>query len=256
MLSAAKKAAQVQVAKFGKNISVEQKTSQVDLVTEVDLESQKVIIESLTKDCLELGYRPEQIGFIGEENVNEQAELTFVIDPLDGTTNYTIGFEYFCVLISLFVDDQVQIGLIYNSLKGQYHWAIKGQGAYKVDSIGVQTQLFIKPKLLSKSTMVGNWDASQLVDPAFIESLRAKRMICTSGLELALIAEGVFDIVVDIYPCIWDIAGATLLIQEAGGVFVDFKGDEIKFDLQDIKKRYRFVICQADNLSAVLKSIK
>jgi myo-inositol-1(or 4)-monophosphatase len=256
MLTTAQKAAQIQISKFGKNIAVEQKTSQVDLVTEVDLECQKVIIESLTADYLALGYLPDQIGFIREEGVNKQAELTFIIDPLDGTTNYTIGFEYFCVLISLYADDQVQIGLIYNSLKGEYHFAIKDHGAFKVDKNGLQTQLKMKPKELSKCTMVGNWDASQLVDPDFIKTLRAKRMICTSGLELAMITEGIFDIVVDIYPCIWDIAGCTLLVQEAGGAFVDFKGNEINFDLNDIKKRYQFVIAHPDNLQKVLEAIR
>jgi myo-inositol-1(or 4)-monophosphatase len=255
MLHAAEKAAKLQIEKFRQPFQISQKSSHTDLVTEVDIASQQIIIESVTAGCVETGFEKDKIGFIGEENVDSQKELTFIIDPLDGTSNYTIGFEYFSILIALYTENQVQIGLVYYPMGETYYWSIKDQGSFKVDKNGIETKLLIQPKKLSESILVSNLDGFLMFKNDFIRSLRGKRMLNGIGMELALITEGVFDIQLNDHPRLWDIAGLTLIIKEAGGVFVDFKGGEVILDLKNVNKTYQTLICHFDLLESILNAL-
>ena len=255
MLYAAQKAAKLQIEKFRHPFQISQKSSHTDLVTEVDIASQQIIIEYITSGCVEASFDKDKFGFIGEENVNSQKELTFIIDPLDGTSNYAIGFEYFSILITLYTENEVQIGLVYYPFGETYYWSIKGQGGFKVDKNGVETKLLIKPKKLSESILVSNFDGFLMFKKDFIRSLRGKRMLNGIGMELALITEGIFDIQLNDHPRLWDIAGLTLIIKEAGGVFVDFKGSEVILDLKNVNKTYQTLICHFDLLESVLNAM-
>lgn len=255
MISAAQKASMLQLGKFRQSLQINQKSSHTDLVTEVDIASQKIIIDSITADCQKVGFDKHIIGFIGEENVDSQKELTFIIDPLDGTSNYAIGFEYFSILITLYTENEVQIGLVYYPIGETYYWSIKGHGSFKVDKKGIETKLLIKPKKLSELILVSNLDGFLMFKNDFIRSLRGKRMLNGIGMELALITEGIFDIQLNDHPRLWDIAGLTLIIKEAGGVFVDFKGGEISLDLKNIKKTYQTLICHPDLLGSLLNAL-
>jgi myo-inositol-1(or 4)-monophosphatase len=256
MILAAQKAAKLQVEKFRQSFKINQKSSHTDLVTEVDIASQQMIIDSITTDCLKAGFDSYKIGFIGEENVDTQKELTFIIDPLDGTSNYAIGFEYFSILIALYTENEVQIGLVYYPIGETYYWSIKDQGSFKVDKNGVETKLLIRPKDLSQTTLVSNLDGFLSFKKDFIRSLRGKRMIYGVGMELILLAEGIFDIQLNSHPHLWDIAGLTLIIKEAGGVFVDFKGEELNLDLDNIKRKYETLVCHPDLLKLVLNALE
>ncbi|MEI6729095.1 MAG: inositol monophosphatase [bacterium] len=252
MLNAAQKASKLQIEKFRQPFQISQKSSHTDLVTEVDIASQKIIIDSVTEGCLKAGFDEDKIGFIGEENVDSQKELTFIIDPLDGTSNYAIGFEYFSILIALYTENEIQIGLVYYPIGETYYRSIKDQGSFKVDKSGVEKKLLIKPKKLSESILVSNLDGFLMFKNNFIRSLRGKRMIYGVGLELALITEGIFDIQLNDHPHLWDIAGLTLIIKEAGGIFVDFKGVEVNLDMRNISKTYQTLVCHPDLLESVI----
>src|SRR3989344_8589889 len=98
---------------YKKNLTLNYKTSHKDFYTIADVESQKTIKETITKLLVKKGVDKCEIGFIGEENLNTASNKKhlFVIDPLDGTTNFTSGFDFFAISIGYFYENELMAGL-------------------------------------------------------------------------------------------------------------------------------------------------
>lgn len=256
---AASQASKLAVTYFKQRLTPQYKSSNQDLVTQADIESQKCIQAVITKRMGDVGIDSSEIGFIGEESgLHEKGKYLFAIDPIDGTTNFASGIEYFVISIGCFVDGKLMYGLLYEPMTHTTYYATKDHGAYKINRDG-ETQLSMVPKEL-KDSMVATYIHTKVElrerEFNFIKdifpSVRGVRLMGAGALDLSKVADNVFQVCMFEKSNIWDIAAATLLIQEAGGVIVSSTGEKIVFDLTNPAKIYSIVSCHPDNLEKIL----
>jgi len=196
-----------------------------NLVTEVDQESERLIVGHLLKAF------PDH-GIVAEEGEYRQgdAPLRWIIDPLDGTTNYAHGFPWFCVSIGLESAGELVAGVIYNPMHDELFTATKGGGAFlNGQRLHVSTRAPLQNCLLGTGFP---YDCAS--DPAnnfdnFIVFQKAARGIRRAGaaaLDLAYVAAGRLDGFWELKLKPWDVAAGVLLVREAGGRVTTFDGTE------------------------------
>ncbi len=217
--------------KHFKRLKHVQEKEQAGLVSEADLESETAITTYL-KSCY-----PE-IPMLGEEqafknNSSDAPGKTFwVLDPLDGTTNYVHGFSIFCISLSLVVDDQLTLGVVDVPLLNTTYTAIRGQGAYRDKSrLQVSETSSLKKSLLATGFFADDADALELqikIFSHFVAQARGIRRAGAAAYDLCLVAEGVFDAFWEKNLKPWDTAAGVLLIREAGGQVTTYQGEEYK----------------------------
>jgi myo-inositol-1(or 4)-monophosphatase len=196
-----------------------------NLVTEVDQESERLIVGRL------LSAFPDH-SIIAEEGEYPQGNGPFrwIIDPLDGTTNYAHGFPWFCVSIGLESAGELVAGVIYNPLHDELFTATKGGGAFLNGR-----RLRVSTRAPLQDTLLGTgfpYDCAS--DPAnnfdnFIAFQKAARGIRRAGaaaLDLAYVAAGKLDGFWELKLKPWDVAAGVLLVREAGGTVTSFDGTE------------------------------
>ena len=194
-----------------------------DLVTEVDQESERLIVGHL------LSSFPEHT-IVAEEGEYQPGDTSFrwIIDPLDGTTNYAHGFPWFCVSIGLESAGELVAGVIFNPMHNELFTATKGGGAYLNGR-----RLQVSTRFPLQNTLLGTgfpYDCAS--DPAnnfadFITFQKAARGIRRAGaaaLDLAYVAAGRLDGFWELKLKPWDVAAGVLLVREAGGTVTTFDG--------------------------------
>jgi myo-inositol-1(or 4)-monophosphatase len=199
-----------------------------DFVSRADLHSQRVV-----KDRLLLS-RPEY-GFLGEEggNVKGDGRHRWIVDPLDGTTNFLHGLPHFAISIALERDGEIVAGVIYAPISDELFWAEKGSGAFVDTPYARSRRLRVSARkdLLQSLIGTGSPFAGKHDHERYVRTLRPV-MAATAGvrrwgvasLDLAFVAAGRFDAFweFDLQP--WDVAAGVLLVREAGGLVVDVTG--------------------------------
>lgn len=196
-----------------------------DLVTEVDRESERLIVEHLRR-CF-----PDH-DIVGEEGQYPTSGSAFrwIIDPVDGTTNYAHGFPWFCSSIALECDRELLVAAIYNPIYDELFSATKGGGAFLNGN-----RLTVSSHSPLKSSLLGTgfpYDCAS--DPAnnfanFIAFQTAARGIRRAGaaaLDLACVAAGRLDGFWELKLKPWDVAAGVLLVREAGGRVTTFDGSD------------------------------
>ncbi len=203
-------------------LTIENKAAN-DFVSEVDKAAEDAIIE-------ELKYAFPKHSILGEENgeILGDEHFQWIIDPLDGTTNYLHGFPQYAVSIALYENNVPTIAVVYDPFKEEMFTASKGQGAYLNDQRirMTQTQGF-------ENTLIGTgfpFKAPQHLD-AYLAMFKAIhpqvagiRRAGSAALDLAYLAAGRLDGFWEIELSSWDIAAGVLLVKEAGGFVGDFSG--------------------------------
>lgn len=194
-----------------------------DFVTEADLESEKIIVEILTKNF------PTH-NIIAEEKtqINKGSEYTWVIDPLDGTITFVHGIPYFSVSIGLLKNNRPILGVIYIISFKHMFWAMKGKGAYfNGKKIHVSTQNALGAAVCGLD--FGHKKRRPGKIKAYVDSLINKiaypYSLGSSAASLALVGKGVLDA----YICqawLWDFVAGAVIVREAGGKVTDFEGNE------------------------------
>jgi myo-inositol-1(or 4)-monophosphatase len=199
-----------------------------DLVTEADVASQQVIRDHL------LAAFPEH-GFLGEEEpaATQRRPFRWIVDPLDGTTNYAHGLPQFCVSVALEHEGRTLVGVIYDPVSQECFRGAAGDGAYlngrRIAVSGV-TQLSASLAAVSFPARVPR--GSPLIAD-FIEVLhhaQAMRRMGSSALNLAYLAAGRLDAYWATDTKVWDVAAGWLLVQEAGGVVTGLSGQTCSLD--------------------------
>ncbi len=226
-VQAAIKGGQVLMQKFGRVLSVRHKGA-VDLVTDADKEAEEAIVSVLR------GTFPRH-DILAEESDHGRSDSNYrwIIDPLDGTTNYAHGFPWFAVSIALEVEGDVCLGVIYNPFHREMFIAEKGRGAFLNDiQIVVSQTAKLSDSLLAtgfpydrKESPENNYD--HFVN--FQMSAQACRRAGAASLDLAYTAAGRFDGYWEMKLKPWDVAAGKLLVEEAGGRISDFGGQS--FDI-------------------------
>ena len=244
------------------DFNIQYKTSQHDLVTEADIAVQNFIQKKLETGMIDVGFKKNELGFIGEEGLNRPAKYTFVIDPIDGTNNFASGYNLFASAIGLFKDDELIASAISIPIEGSVYYAELGKGAYK-EVGGVKTELRIKLQPLA-DCLLGTYLSSDpemrsrlfKIYTELIPQIRSVRMDGSSVYDLCKLMDNVFHLILYPRTYIWDMAAATLMIREAGGDVYDWFGQVHRYDLKDIKKRYSILGCHPDNAGKVVDCLK
>ncbi len=195
-----------------------------DFVSEVDLASEKEIIR-----VLKTAY-PDH-AFLGEESgLTHQADNIWIIDPLDGTTNFLHGFPQYCISIALEQKGEITQAVIYDPNRNDLFTATKGQGAYlNQRRIRVSNKSKLKDSLLGTGFPFRDFQHLPVYLKIFEEVVRGTSGIRRPGsaaLDLAYVAAGWLYGFFEINLSKWDIAAGGLLVTEAGGIVSDFSEKE------------------------------
>jgi myo-inositol-1(or 4)-monophosphatase len=205
-------------------LTVEQK-AQNDFVSEVDRAAEQAIIEVL-KDAY------PQHSILAEESglTDTQSEYQWIIDPLDGTTNFLHGFPQYCVSIALSVKGVVNHGVIFDPTRNDLFTASKGGGAFLNERrIRVSKTLQLKDSLVGTGfpyKEFANFDRYAAMFKEVTQKCSGVRRPGAAALDLAYLACGRYDGFWEAGLSPWDIAAGSLMVKEAGGLITDFTGDE------------------------------
>ncbi|MFP4054283.1 MAG: 3'(2'),5'-bisphosphate nucleotidase CysQ [Phycisphaerae bacterium] len=197
-----------------------------DPVTTADLKANRILKVAL------LGAFPDD-GWLSEETRDDARRLecrrTWIIDPVDGTKEYTQGIPEFCISVALVQDEEPVVGVIYNPSTQELFTSVAGGGAFCNDRlIHADHPLGGKPLIASSRSEVskGKWDP--LADACDV------RPAGSAAFKLTLVARGEVDATFTMAPRNeWDIAAGVLILSEAGGVATDRAGEEIRFNQPD-----------------------
>lgn len=200
------------------------KKGEIDLVTEADIAAEKAIIEIIHRHFPGDAILAEEEGRQGSAGTR-----TWLVDPLDGTTNYAHGFPFFAVSIALEMEGKVVMGVVYNPRMGEFFEARRGEGARLNDRpIRVSETRGLKDALLATGFPYDVHDRPEGVVSLLQEMLvRAQgiRRLGSAALDLCYVAAGRLDGFweEDLKP--WDTAAGDVIVREAGGRLTTFQGE-------------------------------
>ena len=197
-----------------------------DFVTEVDHASEKVIIETLLTAYPGHGILAEESG---SEHGAKDSEFVWIIDPLDGTTNFIHGFPVYCVSIGLAVRGKVEQAVVYDPSRNDLFTATKGRGAYMNDRrLRVSKRIRMEECLISTGFPFRKGDdfnkyLAMMGD--VMQRTAGLRRPGAAALDLAYVAAGFTDAFFETGLKPWDMAAGSLLVTEAGGLVGNFTGE-------------------------------
>lgn len=200
-----------------------------DFVTEVDEACERVIIETLSQAYPSHGFLGEESGLTGASASSKASEYVWVIDPLDGTTNFIHGMPVYCVSIGLLHKGQVTQAVVYDPSRDELFVASKGKGAFLNDRrIRVSKQDRLEGALVGTGFPFKRQAQIDLYLSMFkeiSEKAAGLRRPGAAAIDLAYVAAGRYDAFFEMGLMPWDAAAGSLLITEAGGFVGNFKGE-------------------------------
>lgn len=201
----------------------------IDLVTEADVASEQLIIERIRSHYPRHAILAEESGASEELNTGK-SEWKWIIDPLDGTTNYAHGYPCFCVSIGLEREGVIEIGVIYDPSRDELFAAERGQGA----TLNGRRMRVSDVADLNQAMLCTGFPYNVRERPNFARDFanftmtaQAVRRDGSAAIDLAYLACGRFDGFWEDGLNAWDVAAGILLIEEAGGQITDFKGGPV-----------------------------
>ncbi len=230
-IQAAREAGKILLQHMGNIQHIEIKDGQeLNLVTEADKESERRIIEIISAKYPDHSFLAEEGG-----SVRTASDYRWIIDPLDGTTNYAHGLPLFSVSIGLECRGDLVAGVVYNPVLNEMFTAEAGGGAYlNGNRITVSAT-----SELSRSLLVTGFPYNVKSNPdhmverfqAFLMSARGIRRLGSAALDCAFVACGRFDGFWEVWLNPWDLAAGAVLVREAGGRTSDFEGNPHRLDV-------------------------
>jgi len=226
-IQTARDAGAILVDRLGRALQVSNK-GEIDLVTEADLASEKLIIERIKSHYPRHAILAEESGAI--EFVFGTTDWKWIIDPLDGTTNYAHGYPCFCVSIGLEHAGSIEIAVIYDPMRDEMFAAERGQGA----NLNGRRMRVSDVEDLNSAMLCTGFPYNVRERPNFARDFanftmeaQAVRRDGSAAIDLAYIACGRFDGFWEDGLNAWDVAAGVLLIEEAGGLVTDFAGEKL-----------------------------
>ena len=237
MIKACEKASKVIIRDFGEieNLQVTKK-GPMDFVTKTDKRVEEILIDELSKSKKSFSFITEETGKILNKNKNN----FWIIDPIDGTTNFLHGIPHFAISIALQLEDEIVSGLIFDPIKNEIFFAEKNNGSFfNNNRIRVSSKSNLDDCLFAT-----NCEGIKQIYP----KLNLRNTGC-AALDLAYVGCGRFDGYFHNKINIWDIAAGKIIIEEAGGKINDIS--QFKFNKIDIKAAnpniYEKMIKKLDN---------
>lgn len=209
---------------------IRSKNTSVDMVTEADTASQALILETITRRFPDHDILAEEDG--GDKQ--NGARALWLVDPLDGTTNFASRFPVFAVSIALWVDGTPAIGVVQDVVRQRTYWAAAGQGAWMGTPANLdEVQLRVSQARELNQSLIATgfpYGRATLADNNLAEfnelmpKVRGIRRAGAAALDLAWVADGRLDGYWEAHLWPWDWGAGVLLITEAGGVVSDYAG--------------------------------
>jgi myo-inositol-1(or 4)-monophosphatase len=207
---------------YGKALKVDRKGT-IDLVTDVDLRAEEFLVDSIHTAF------PQDSILAEEGDRIEEGELWWLVDPLDGTTNFAHGLPLFSVSIACMVNGEPQIGVVFDPLREELFHAFSGEGAWlNGNRLSVSNTQELESSLLvtgfpydirtNPDNNLDNYTAFALIS-------QGVRRLGSAALDLCYVAAGRLDGYWELRLNPWDWAAGVLLVREAGGTVTTFKGD-------------------------------
>lgn len=234
MIAAARKAGRALVRDFGEveQLQVSRKGPS-DFVTQADLKAEKIIREELQKARPDYGLELEEGGII-----EGSSAWRFVVDPLDGTTNFMHGIPHFAVSIALAKAGQVQAGVVYNPISDELYWGERGDGAYLNDRrLRVSGRTTMPDALFATGIPFrGRPDHGDYLAELsqIMATTSGVRRMGAASLDLAYVAAGRVEGFWERNLKSWDLAAGSVIVREAGGVVTDALGGGAMLERGDI----------------------
>ena len=207
-----------------RDLGIEDKGSAYDIVTEADKGSERIILDTLHARFPDHAILSEESG-----DDHRQARCQWVIDPLDGTVNYSAGIATYCIAIGLKVDGETRFGYVYAPTLDEEFWAVKGKGAY-----GPYGQLQVKATTELQRAVIStgfpydkatnpdnNLDRVALVMPR----IRGLRRLGSAAMDLCYVAAGWLDGYWELNLKEWDACAGELIALEAGATVKRYRND-------------------------------
>jgi len=228
-IQTARDAGRVLAKRFGRTLEITNK-SELDLVTESDLASERLIIDRIKSHYPRHAILAEESGASEPADREKHSDWRWIIDPLDGTTNYAHGYPCFCVSIGLENKGRRELGVVYDPIRDEMFTAERGQGAALN---GRRIHVSSTPTLASALVCTGfPYDVRERSEFArhfanFIMAAQGVRRDGAAALDLAYVAAGRFDGFWEEGLKPWDVAAGALIIEEAGGRVSNYSGEPI-----------------------------
>lgn len=227
MAGTALKAARGLIRDFGEveQLQVSRK-GPADFVSEADRRAERLIKAELQKARPAYGLVMEESG----EEAGDDGAPRWIVDPLDGTTNFLHGLPHFAISIAVEERGEITAGVIYDPVKDELFWATKGGGAFLNDRrIRVSGREDLRTCLLATGIPFhgrGGFDDFSHILSSVMPQVAGIRRFGSAALDLAYVAAGRYDGYWEQDLNIWDIAAGVLLVREAGGIVTDIKGGD------------------------------
>jgi myo-inositol-1(or 4)-monophosphatase len=222
-LGAAEEAGRVVLDGFRSGFAI-QKKGPIDLVTEFDVRSERVVRARIAAAF------PDH-GIVGEEGDKTEAELTWYIDPIDGTTNFAHGHPVFSVAIALYRGAAPLVGVVHAPALGITWSGARGMGATRNGvPMRVSATTTLDESLVATGFAYGQRerkDDNVAEFTAFLKRTQGVRRCGSAAIDLALTADGSHDLYWEKWLAPWDVCAGALLVLEAGGKLTTFEGDEV-----------------------------
>lgn len=232
-IGAAYKSAEI-INNFSGKLTRVSKKGPIDLVTEADIASEKNIIAEIRRRFPDHEILAEESGL----NQTGKSACRWIIDPLDGTTNFAHQIPLFAVSIAFAVDNEINVGIVLNPVSGELFTAVRGQGAtLNGTAIEVSRQKDISESLLATGFP---YDVKQMLDPVMlrfkqcIAASQGIRRLGSAALDLCFIACGRFEGFWEENLNPWDTAAGWLIAEEAGARVTDFSGNPYDLNQKEI----------------------
>jgi len=195
----------------------------IDLVTEVDLAAEKIILEIVSRNFPEDNILSEEAG-----KRDESSNRTWLIDPLDGTTNFAHRFPFFAVSIALEIENEVVLGIVYNPYMNEFFEASKGKGAYLNDEpLRVSATFSLQESLLTTGFPYDVHERPEKI-MGLLEKMTVRaqgiRRLGSAALDLCYVAAGRLDGFWEESLNPWDTGAGDIVVREAGGRLTTFLG--------------------------------
>ena len=231
-IAAAYKGGRVLLSHLGRISKIDKKGA-IDLVTEADTESETIILETIRANFPDHAILAEESGLNKGED-----KYKWIIDPLDGTTNFAHGLSLFSISIAFALNEDIVIGIVLNPAAGELFTAIAGQGA----SLNGRPIIVAESQTVSESLLVTGfpYDFNKNFNPLltrFANCLKASqgvRRLGSAALDLCFVACGRFAGFWEQNLKPWDTAAGALIASEAGAVITDFSNRQFTIDKKEI----------------------
>lgn len=227
--SLAKEVGRIHLTYFrGDNLGIDTKSNIYDVVTRADKESEEYIASTVLAKFPDHKVLGEEGGYRG----NEHSDYVWVVDPLDGTNNYSQGLPVFCVSIALQYKGETIVGVVYAPYLDELYTATKGGGAFLQSRMCEKKQLLVSAKQsLNVSVLGTGFPYDKDVNPdnnsenlaRILPNIRGVRRMGAAAYDICCVASGFLDGYWEQCLQIWDVCAANLILQEAGGIVYYYK---------------------------------